>query len=112
VAELTDTYWAWKDPSKLPRHVRRQLELEVRDELTGSRAKPTQEAIDQLVKCKAQKKLKMQVSRRAVLKVAKSFGPDTVPGLGNIIGALMKAHEAGKAAWCAFKCSTGRFPLR
>ncbi|HQI31975.1 MAG TPA: RHS repeat-associated core domain-containing protein [Verrucomicrobiota bacterium] len=112
VAELTDTYWAWKDPSRLPRHVRRQIELEVRHELTGSWAKPTQEAIDELIKCRAKAKLRKEVTKRAALKGVKTLGPNIVPGVGSIISVAMNVQEAGKAAWCAFKCARGRFPLR
>jgi RHS repeat-associated protein len=103
-------FWqAWKDPSKLPRSVRRRFELEARKQLTGSRAKPTRELMQKAVRELGEKKLKSIFTKRLGKKVAEKIAPNLIPGIGQAISVALTAIDIGQLCYCEYLCVLGRF---
>ena len=108
-SDLKYLYYAWADPDKLPRKIRREFELEARKLLTGSRAKPTQEAILKEVRELAYKKLKWVLSTKAGAKIGKKLAPNIIPGLGQIVSAVLSAEDAYQICRCSYLCYMGYY---
>jgi len=107
--ELRYLWQAWKDPSKLPRSIRRRFELTARKQLTGSRAKPTRKLIQKAVQEFGEKRLRGVFTKRLGKKMAQKIGPNIIPGLGQAISLALTAVDVGQLCYCEFLCALGRF---
>ena len=102
------------DTDNIPRELRRQFEKDIRKaykkEIRNLTKRQQKEFIKKVIKKKAKKKARWFLMKKVGKKIGGKLAPNVIPGLGQVISAVLTAGDIIKVGYCATICARSNCP--
>ena len=109
-SELAALFDADKIPKALRKEYEKAIKKSYKKQLKNMTKRMQKEFIKKIIKKEARKEARKFLMKKFGKKLASKLAPNAIPGLGQIISAVLTAGDVLKVGYCSIMCARSKCP--